>query len=197
MAGIEAITEEILQDAQKEADKIIDSAREQAEEIRNAARTDAEKIRQKAASRTEHDLAVYSERLQSQKEMRRRQAVLSAKQKMIGEAIEKAYARLAEQNDADYFSMLEGILQREAEEGQTGEILFGKRDLERLPVDFEEKANRAAVKKNGSLTVSRTPADIENGFVLRYGGIDENCSLRALFEEKRETLQDIVNKILW
>ena len=51
--------------------------------------------------------------------------------------------------------------------------------------------------ENGSLTVSRTPADIENGFVLRYGGIDENCSLRALFEEKRETLQDIVNKILW
>ena len=197
MAGIEAITEEILQDAQKEADKIIDSAREQAEEIRNAARTDAEKIRQKAASRTEHDLAVYSERLQSQKEMRRRQAVLSAKQKMIGEAIEKAYARLAEQNDADYFSMLEGILEREAEEGQAGEILFGKRDLERLPVDFEEKAKRAAAKKNGSLTVSRTPADIENGFVLRYGGIDENCSLRALFEEKRETLQDIVNKILW
>ena len=49
----------------------------------------------------------------------------------------------------------------------------------------------------GSLTVSPEAAPIDNGFILKYGGIEENCSLRALFSSMKDQLQDKVNAALW
>ena len=40
------------------------------------------------------------------------------------------------------------------------------------------KPYRSAVKNKG----------IEGGFVLAYGGIEENCTLRAMFDAKRDEL---------
>ena len=35
------------------------------------------------------------------------------------------------------------------------------------------------------------------GFILIYGGIEENCSIDAMFAEKRDELLDQVRKILF
>ncbi len=39
--------------------------------------------------------------------------------------------------------------------------------------------------------------NIDNGFILAYGGIEENCSIEAMFAEKRDELRDQVRKILF
>ena len=52
-------------------------------------------------------------------------------------------------------------------------------------------------QKGGSLTLSDDTADIDSGFILRYGGIEENCSLKALFADRQEELQDLVHKLLF
>ena len=44
---------------------------------------------------------------------------------------------------------------------------------------------------------SEDPGRIKSGFILSYGGIEENCSLDAIFAEKAETLRDLANSILW
>ena len=69
--------------------------------------------------------------------------------------------------------------------------------LARLPEGFAVKLQDIAVKHGGSLKVSDERADVENGFILRYGGIEENCSLRALFSAKQEELQDEVHRSLF
>ena len=38
---------------------------------------------------------------------------------------------------------------------------------------------------------------MNGGFVLAYGGIEENCSIDALFEERADALSDAVRKILF
>ena len=45
--------------------------------------------------------------------------------------------------------------------------------------------------------VSGKAADIADGFVLQYSGIDENCTFDALFAEKQELLRDKIREILW
>ena len=49
----------------------------------------------------------------------------------------------------------------------------------------------------GSLKVSKEGKNIENGFVLVYGGIEENCTLRAMFDAKRDELSDKVHRMLF
>ena len=39
--------------------------------------------------------------------------------------------------------------------------------------------------------------NIDNGFILAYGGIEENCTIRAMFHTKQDELSDVVQKILF
>ena len=88
--------------------------------------------------------------------------------------------------------MLKGNVQ-----DKDGKICFSKKDLDRIPSDFEAKASDIAKEKGGSLTVDKEPADIADGFILKYGDIEENCTFDAIFEAKRDELRDLVNKNLF
>ena len=39
--------------------------------------------------------------------------------------------------------------------------------------------------------------DIENGFVLVYGDIEINCTLRAVFDERMDNLKDLLRPLLF
>ena len=59
-------------------------------------------------------------------------------------------------------------------------------------------ALKEAAEKNGvRLTVSDKPAAIKNGFILNYGGVEENCTIDALFDQSRDDLLDKVKEILF
>ena len=38
---------------------------------------------------------------------------------------------------------------------------------------------------------------MDGGFLLVYGGIEENCTISAVFASKREELSDQVNRLLF
>ena len=66
--------------------------------------------------------------------------------------------------------------------------------------NFADTLNAALVaggKEGAALTVSSETRDIDGGFVLTYGGIEENCSFDALFDSAHEMLQDKVQEILF
>ena len=48
-----------------------------------------------------------------------------------------------------------------------------------------------------NLTLSDTFADINGGFILKYGDIQINGELSALIHEKRDMLTDELNKALF
>ena len=78
-----------------------------------------------------------------------------------------------------------------------GTVYFSQADLDRLPAGLEERLNAAVREKNASLKISGESREIDGGFVLSYGGIEENCSFDAIFDSAREHLQDEVGKILF
>ena len=72
-----------------------------------------------------------------------------------------------------------------------------KKDLERMPAGFREEIKSLAQKKGGVLEISGETRNIDGGFILIYGGIEENCSIDAMFAGKRDELLDQVRKILF
>ena len=133
-------------------------------------------------------------RTAAQREQRR--ILLEARQALIRESIRQAAESLAQLEAADYFAVLLRLAAAHALP-QAGEMVLSPRDRERLPADFPGKLQEA-LPEGASLTISaRTEPGIQGGFLLVYGGIEENCTFRALFDAKEEELQDLANRVLF
>ncbi len=196
MAGIDNITNEILQEAKNRAAQVISDAAAKADDEIRAAQAKGEDISKKAAVKAEQEAKAYENRILSQIGLRKRQTILSARQEIISGIIDAAYEKLSSLGDSEYFEMIKTLVGKNVQGGE-GEILFNKKDLDRLPAGFADVLKAIAEKAGGTLKVSEETAEIENGFILRYGGIDENCTLPALFAEKRDALSDLVHGVLW
>ena len=71
-------------------------------------------------------------------------------------------------------------------------------DKKHLPDNFEKSIKEIlSDKKEASLTVSEEAPDLNGGFILKYGDIEENCSFDAIFSVSRESFQDKVNELLF
>ena len=106
------------------------------------------------------------------------------------------YEVLKNQDVNSYFETIKKLIQTYSFP-EDGEIYFSKEDLERMPEGFEASILEAASKAGGSLKLMKESKSIEDGFVLVYGGIEENCTFRALIDAKKDELQDTVNQILF
>ena len=62
---------------------------------------------------------------------------------------------------------------------------------------FDKKIAAAAQKKGGVLALSSQTCEIDGGFLLVYGGIEENCSFAAMFAAEKESLQDKVHTLMF
>lgn len=196
MTGLEKITSQIQEEAKDSAAKKLEAAKKEADEILAEAKKACGAMEAEAAEKDALLKTNYESRAKSSAEQQRRTALLRAKQEIIADVIEEAYVTLKKKDAKGYFLTMEKILKTYAL-AEDGEIYFSKEDLARMPAGFEKKIEAAAKEKGGSLVLKKEPKAIADGFVLVYGGIEENCTLRALFDAKRDQLQDQVNAILF
>lgn len=196
MTGLDKITGQIIEDAKASAAAKLDEARQEADKILAGAEEQCAAIQAEADAQRASSREIYESRVKSSMEQQRRTELLRTKQEIIAEVIQEAYQKLNTEDTASYFLTMEKLLNTYALAAD-GEICFSAKDLARMPEDFEKKIHAAAEKKGGSLTLRKEPGTIEDGFLLIYGGIEENCTLKALFDAKKDLLQDKVNEILF
>ena len=196
MAGLDKIIGEIHAESDGLIREVLDRAQKEAAQIRSEAEKKAgdsvERIRRESDAR----LADSKSRAQSAAALTKRQLLLQEKQNLIGEVLEKAKETFLAIPEAEYFDTLLALLKKNALSEQ-GEILLNERDRKRLPADFEKKAEEAAKAKGGSLRISEKTREIDGGLILVYEGIEQNCSVDALFETNIEMLQDKIQNILF
>ena len=196
MSGLDKMKSRILEEADHSAKEIMDKANAEAEAVIKAAEEEAKAEAGRISSKAERDAADYAKRVASSVDMRRKQAYLAAKQEVISHVLESAYSTVMNLEVKEYFDMLEKLLERYVLP-EEGEICFSAKDLGRMPEGFSGKIKTIAANKGGSLTLSDEARDIDGGFLLVYGGIEENCSIKAVFDAKREELSDQVNRLLF
>ncbi len=193
MAGIESITSLIKQEATENAEKIISEANKTANEILAEAKKAADEKAKAAVTSQKAEADAVINKAKSAAELQKRRDLLSAKQEIITEIIEKAKKTLSSLPDKEYFELLIKLVKK-YETGQEGVLALGANDLRRVPSDFEESLKKASENK---LTLSKEPINIKNGFLLLYGGIDINLSFDSLFDENLEELTDKVSAIVF
>lgn len=196
MSGLDEILNIINQQQKQTENNIIRMAEEKAGGIE--AEGDAKAARayndymKKASAQAETD---YKNACNSaDAEMKRK--ILKCRVEIIDSAIENIIEKLDGLPDSDYFEMILKIAERKIHKGN-GIIYFGENDLKRLPSGFPEKLTSVASEVGGTVTVSDRTAEINDGFILEYGLISENCSFRAIIESEKDGIRDTLARELF
>lgn len=196
MAGLDKIISQILDDASREAESITKKAQEEADVILAKAKEECEKMETESKLFQENRRKSQEERVASSSLLKKRQTILLAKQEIISEMIEAAYEELLALEDSAYFVMIEKMLQKFVL-AKAGQIYFSQKDLDRMPSGFEARIEEIASSKDGSLTLIKEAKEIDGGFILVYGGVEENCTFKALLDAKHDDLADKVQRLLF
>lgn len=198
MKGTEKIIAHIRADGDAEAKKIIDAASKQAEEKRaesfKAALSEYEKLMQASNAECE-DILSGSRRIA---EMEAKKSVLSVKQEMISAAFDAAREEIVNMPRDKYTQFLARMAAEAAVSGME-EIVLNARDKAEVGKAVCKAANELLSAKGtpGKLTVSEETADISGGVIVRFGGIETNCSIDALIRQRRSGLSTEVAAALF
>ena len=190
MNGLDKIIAEIAQDAKAAAEQKRSDAQAAASRALDRAREEAKAIEADAAERSELEYKRIVARAHSTGEIAKKGVLLREKQRIIDDILKDAHVKLAGLEDQEYFAFMIRLLDKYAA-GGSGEILLSQRDKARVTAEF-----KAAAEGKG-LTISEETRDIDGGFVLSYGSIEENCSIGALMESERDRLHDVVKGFLF
>ncbi len=190
MTSSEKILAGIAGEAKTEAEKITAEAEKQAAEITAAAKaeaeTDAGKIRADAEKKAE--LIINSGK--SSAGLLKRDTALNCRRGLIEKALNFVADTVNAYGDKDYFDFLLTLIKKEKLNGK-GEVYLSVKDKARDIAAFKSELSAL------DLTLSDTFADINGGFILKYGDIQINGELSALIHEKRDVLTDELNKALF
>ena len=198
MKGTEKIIAHIRADGDAEAKKILDAAAKQAEEIRAASFKEAlseyERLMQTGNAECE-DILSGSRRIA---EMEAKKSVLSVKQEMISAAFDAAREEMVNMPRDKYTQFLARMAAEAAASGME-EIVLNARDKAEVGKSVCKAANELLSAKGtpGKLTVSEDTADISGGVIVRFGGIETNCSIDALIRQRRSGLSTEVAAALF
>lgn len=195
MAGIDEILNMIELQQQQTENSIITAANRKAAAIANDGREKADEAYSDSLKSSKEKLAQSYENTISSIDAEMKRRVLACKVECIGAVIEKTLEKLDKLPNKEYFTVMERLLEKKLTSGD-GVLSLSKRDLARAG-DFGKKAAELAKKAGGTVKLSDKAADIENGFILTYGLISENCSFRAMIEAEREGVRDTAAKALF
>jgi len=197
MTGLEKIIKHIEDDASAAAKKLILQAKSDAEQVITYARADGDKLCAQIAEKSQSDVSALLSRAESAATLQKKKMILNAKQQIIGEIINKAKAKLMELPEKEYFDIILNMIPKHAYE-IAGDLIFCETDIKRIPKEFLQRVNSTLAQLPGaSLNVSEKVAQIDGGFVLKYGDVEENCSFEALLLTDKDALQDKISALLF
>ena len=193
MSGIDKIIQQIEDNTGVFCADQISHAEEKASKIRYEAQVQADAYAVQAQESLAAKVMDIEKRGASAADLEEKKILLITKQEIISEMIDTAIVRIKNLPDEEYFALILRMITKYSLP-QDGIIRFSQKDLDRMPKGFMIDANKTA---NGKLTLSDEPAAIDAGFILVYGGIDENCSFDAIFASESESLSDRAGKLLF
>ena len=172
MNGIQAITAQIIADAQTEADRILAQARARAKEC----------------------LSAYQEQAYIQSTALLRNLRLSTEQEMRERAFAAALKQLSELPDGEYVGLLAGLA---AEASSTGreEVILSQKDRARYGKQVVTQANERL--GDGHLTLSVQTRPIRGGLILSDGDVEVNCTFETLVRLLRGEMDRTVVEVLF
>lgn len=193
MSGLDNIISRLDKECFSECEAIIKEAEEKAAAILSEAqnKTENEAAEKKTAAEKAAELTV--EKAHSSAASLERKLILSAKVELIDGILEKALLKLRALDEPSYFGVLKKLAVKNTREGKGIMYLYAG-DIKRLPEDFSAQL--------GNIEISETPlssADdsLCDGFILKYGDIEINCTFPAMLAASKDELKAIAGEMLF
>ena len=191
MNGIQAITAQIIADAQTEADRILAQARARAKECLSAYQEQAYIQSTALLERSERESALREERLSHAAILAARNLRLSTEQEMRERAFAAALKQLSELPDGEYVGLLAGLASSTGRE----EVILSQKDRARYGKQVVTQANERL--GDGHLTLSVQTRPIRGGLILSDGDVEVNCTFETLVRLLRGEMDRTVVEVLF
>jgi len=195
MTGLEKIQEKILAQSKVNCDQIVANANEEAKAILINAREKAAELSDEIIRNAEALSEKKNVLAKSGAESITRNRYLEVRNAIINDIISAAYEEIEKFSDEEYFDILKKLCIKNIVPGEYV-MHLNSVDLARLPDGFEDSIN-SEIYKTAAVFIKKEAADIENGFILTGGGVEINCTFRAIFDEHMDNLKDRLNKELF
>lgn len=187
--------DKILDSIKSDCDKTVsvinaDSAKV-CDEILAKGRADAEKAAKEVDAKAQKKAVQMKAASTSRAELEKRNTLLKKRREEIDITFKAIYDYLINLDGENYFNIIYKLCSKLS--GRQGEMLFNGKDLERLPKDFE--ARLEAIGLNAK--VGKSTAEITGGFILKCGDIEENMSFSSMLSDRREQIEDLINRELF
>ncbi len=191
LSGLNVITQAIKEQADNEIDAILKEAQQKCADLTSEAQMAGDKLKNEIldeAKAAAENMKVSAKLAASHKMA---QAILLKKNEILREALEKTKRYIYSLEGDAYQKLFINLLVKFADKNKKGEILLSPKDKQALTDDMKKAISEY------NLTVADDTVDINGGFILRYGKIEENCSVDAIFDDKTEMITDFFNKKLF
>ncbi|WP_277218238.1 V-type ATP synthase subunit E [Peptoniphilus vaginalis] len=181
MAGLENILNKIIKDAEEKAQLIIKEAEEKEKTIIENREEEGRFLANKIGEIAEREREDILKRSKSSEELKARDKILSEKNRIIDEVLEKVVSELENLSEDDFVKFLKNNLRDENLKGGT--------------IDIPPKY-RVAVEK-ADLGFKISDKDLKRGFVLNKDNLIYNGDFRSLVKSEREDLEKFLAEKLF
>lgn len=191
MSSGDKILNRISLDCDERISQIGAETDEKCAQIMAQAKLDADKISAEIADRAQSKVKQMQAASKSRCDLETRNAFLKRRREEIDKTYSEILNKMKNLPDEDYFELIYTFAKKL--NGMSGVVLLNKKDMNRLPKDFLARLEKCGVKAE----LLKTPCDIESGFILKCGDIEENMDFSAILSEKRDAIEDFINQELF
>lgn len=191
MSSGDKILNRISLDCDERISKIGAETDEKCAQIMAQAKLDADKISAEIADRAQSKVKQMQAASKSRCDLETRNAFLKRRREEIDKTYSEILNKMKNLPDEDYFELIYTFAKKL--NGMSGVVLLNEKDMNRLPKDFLARLEKCGVKAG----LSKTTCDIESGFILKCGDIEENMDFSAILSEKRDAIEDFINQELF
>ena len=191
MSSGDKILNRISLDCDERISQIGAETDEKCAQIMAQAKLDANKISAEIADRAQSKVKQMQAASKSRCDLETRNAFLKRRREEIDKTYSEILNKMKNLPDEDYFELIYTFAKKL--NGMSGVVLLNKKDMNRLPKDFLARLEECGVKAE----LSKMPCDIESGFILKCGDIEENMDFSAILSEKRDAIEDFINQELF
>ena len=191
MNGGEKILNRIKADSDVTIKQIENDANNTCSKILADAKIEAEKSADAIIEKAKAKALQINASSKSRAELEMRNALLKKRRQEIDFTLDKILEYMLSLDNGSYFELIYKLCSKL--EATDGEILFNNKDLKRLPSDFSKKVAQLGL----NVRIGGLPVNICGGFILKHGDIEENMDFSALLSEKRDEIEDLINRELF
>ncbi|MBR3423046.1 MAG: hypothetical protein IKG80_00985 [Clostridia bacterium] len=221
MNNLNLILEKIAAESQEKIDAVNEERDRKISEIDRAAEDKISAILSRAESAALKEYETEVARAESAGKLAEREIILSAKAALVEQVFSAAADRIRSLPDKEYVATLarllagavierqsavEALIEKYGEEeygadaGLPYDAAFSPEDTEKFGREVISKAEQLIANRDllvPRIRLSKTPADIDGGVIVKYGESETNCSVEAMIASAKEKVDTTVAAILF